>query len=179
MYLGWAISGNSNRITSKFGLPFFSFSFKILSSFCVVDCPIMMCLGKDVSSSYLFGVLNASCIWISTSFLSFGKLSDIILLKILCISLVCFLVLSTQKSLGFGLLMLSPISCILWSWSVIFSSLLTLLPRLYTSCLRLENLSHMWSIILMMLAAEFLTWFIKYFFYRICFVLFQNFSLFI
>jgi hypothetical protein len=64
-------------------LDFFSLSaLKILFLFSVFVVLIIMCREEFLFWSSLFGVLQASCMFMGISFYRFGKFSSIILLKI-------------------------------------------------------------------------------------------------
>jgi hypothetical protein len=97
---------------------FFSLTaFTILSLFSLVFILMIICHGEVLFWSNLFGVLEASCIWMGKTFLRFGKFSIIIiLLNILHIPLACtYSPSSIPMILRFSLLMESVSSCILLS----------------------------------------------------------------
>jgi hypothetical protein len=76
----------------------------------------MMLFGDVLFWSCLFGVLNASCTWLSICFPGFGKNSAIIFLSKFSMPLVCILVLSpTSQIYRFGLLVVSQKSWLLCS----------------------------------------------------------------
>lgn len=56
-------------------------TFNILPLSCVFNVLILIWLREILFWSYMFGVLNASCIWIGISFPNSGEFSVMILLK--------------------------------------------------------------------------------------------------
>lgn len=109
--LGWQNSWDPDWFTSKHESHFPLAALKILSLFYLLGHVMMMCLGVGLLSFCIFGILSASCLWFSFSFIRFGKLSVVISFKRLCTPLVCTSEpSSTPANLRSGLLMLSGLS---------------------------------------------------------------------
>jgi hypothetical protein len=123
-----------------FCLYMWSVTFKIPSLFCTFSILIIICLGIFLFWSCLFGILKASCTWISFPFSRLRKFSAFMLWN--TIPLVC---ISSSSSIPkihrFGYLMMSQMSYMFhsyflsnFSWSLTDLIFLLLSPTL---CLQL------------------------------------------
>lgn len=129
---------------------------------------------REFFLSCLFGVLNASFIWLSISFPRFGKFFEIILLKRLCIHLVCI----TLPPWCQQYLYLVSSCCPIFPEHSVHGLFIAVFSRLYTLSLRSKNLSYACSKLLMILFIAFLILLIisrpsDWFFLRISILLFK------